>query len=170
MRNPADSPMVRHGNRQVQPPPPPEQAPQQPFHSQAPLHQEQRYERLPDHARDQFEQHQAERELRLRAIERRRSATMKRYIFEGMAIFTLLAIFGGSVGMLVGAIYGAGVGFFAWQRGGGNSFSWVGGVAYILWWLFTPWGNLPWGLILCIGLCVLIGMAHTLQKFDGSEC
>jgi hypothetical protein len=114
-------------------------------------------------------QQEVEREMRMRDIAERRRSTMIRYCLEGMIIFTLAAVFGGPVAWLIGATFGAGVGLLAWTRGGGYSLGWIGFIAYIVWFVFTPWGNLMGGFA-CVGLCAVLGAIHGLQKADGSEC
>jgi len=106
-------------------------------------------------------------DLRLRDIAQRRRATCTRYVLEGMFIFALAALLAGPVGWLVGSAYGAAVGYIAWRQGSG--FGWIGLVAYLVWFLASPWGDYYTGF-LCVALCCGVEAIHRMQKFDGSEC
>ena len=131
--------------------------------------QDDAFDRSIDREQQMLLDHQAEHELRMQDIEERRAATKMRYLIEGMVIFGLISIFGGPLGMAIGTAYGAGVGYVAWRTGGGAiSFGLVGSVAWVIYWVL--FGPSIYSVFLCVGLCTVLGCAHEMQKYDGSEC
>lgn len=127
------------------------------------------YDRLPDYVKEELAEQEYLHDLRLRDINQRRRATRTRYLLEGMVIFTLAGLFGGPVGWAIGALYGTGVGYLAWRQGGSSAFLWVSVLAYMVWFLLTPWGDFYFGFF-CMALSAIVAAVHRMNKFDGSEC
>jgi len=128
------------------------------------------FQRLPEHAQNEFRDRWIEDGERMDEAIERRNRTHKRYIVEALIIFVLAAMFTPTpLSLFVAALMGAGAGAIAARIPAGTfTYAGIGFTGYLLFWMLTPWGAV-WGLPLCTAFCAIMGAIHNLQKADGSE-
>lgn len=130
------------------------------------------FQRLPEHARDEFRARWRVEETRLEDHRLRRRGTTTRYLVEGVALYVvpLLVLSDVSLGVLLPCVgIGLAVGFLAARVRAGTfaypGFALAGYVAIVL---ATGYLNIL-AFIFYVSFGALLGLGHSLQRYDGSE-
>jgi hypothetical protein len=140
--------------------------------SDDPREREEWFLRLPEHAKAEMRGRWSAQAGRSVAQKARRRSTTLRYLIEGMALFVLplLSFYPLTAHTLLLAVaVGLGVGFVAARiRAGVYRYSGVAIAGFLVFTLAIGWVNIL-AAFWFVGIGCLLGVGHTLQKFDGSE-